>query len=680
MAISSVDMKSLRICTWIGVLGIAMAMAASQSRGVSATLEVPDTAYLFSYFTGNGEDGLHLAWSRDGLKWEALNDGRSYLTPKVGKSGLMRDPCLIKGPDGWFHMVWTDSWDSRTIGYASSKDLLHWSEQKEIPVMQHEPTARNCWAPEVIYDTQRECYLIFWATTIPGKFTETWYDGMDDNNHRIYCTTTKDFETFTPTELFFDPGFNVIDSTLFAREGKAYMVFKDETKFGSPKKNLRLAVADTLAGQYEVAERPITPPNVWVEGPTTLQVGEYTYLYFDAYTRRHYEALRSRNLKVWEDVTEQTSFPRGTRHGTALEVPGAVVRTLLAETRSGAGRIEVRADRAGIPVSPVMHGVFFEDINYAADGGLYAELVENRSFEHRESLHAWSIENRGAEGGARVDGMDPLNSRNPHFLRLDVRKLGEGFGVANTGFGGIAVQRDEKCRFSVHARADMGYRGGLKVLLQDGQGRVIGETQTGRIGKEWQQYDATIQSKATVTNARLVVLATDEGRLDLDMISLFPESTWSGHRNGLRTDLVQMLADLKPGFIRFPGGCIVEGKNLANAYRWKDTVGDVAQRRQNWNRWQDAVSTKAPHYYQTYGLGFFEFFQLCEDLGAEPVPILNCGMSCQYQDKQFVPVTELDEWVQDALDLVEFANGPVTSRWGAVRASMGHWAIQSRST
>jgi GH43 family beta-xylosidase len=301
----------------------------------SSDLEVPDTAYLFSYFLGNGESGLHLAWSRDGLKWESLNRGRSMLQPQVGRSKLMRDPCIIQGPDGRFHMVWTDSWDSKTIGYAWSRDLIEWSEQKAIPVMEHEPNAKNCWAPELVYDAKRDQFIIFWATTIPEKFTETWMDGRDDNNHRLYATTTKDFESFTPTALFFDPGFNAIDSTILAVGDRFHMVFKDERKVPQPRKNLLLAVADDIAGPYRVVEPPVTQPgSEWVEGPSLLQVDEWFYLYFDVYGRGRYDVLRTRDWQTWEDVSAQLSMPRGIRHGTALAVPGSVVQTLLERDRA----------------------------------------------------------------------------------------------------------------------------------------------------------------------------------------------------------------------------------------------------------------------------------------------------------------------------------------------------------
>lgn len=293
--------------------------------------EIPATCYLFSYFLGNGEDGLHLAWSPDGLKWEALKDGKSFLTPAVGKSKLMRDPCVTIGPDGMFHMVWTDSWDSTTIGYAFSKDLIKWSEQRAIPVMQDEPATKNCWAPEIIYDPALKRFVIFWATTIPGRFPETEQAGNNDNNHRIYATTTKDFKKFSPTKLFFDPGFNCIDSTILPYKGKAIMFFKDETKLPTPMKNLRIATAPTIAGPYVVEQTPINPPGSWVEGPSALEVGNEIILYFDSYTQHHYSALSSGDLHTWKDITAQLSMPKGIRHGTAFTVSGEIVRKLLKE-------------------------------------------------------------------------------------------------------------------------------------------------------------------------------------------------------------------------------------------------------------------------------------------------------------------------------------------------------------
>jgi alpha-L-arabinofuranosidase len=336
-------------------------------------------------------------------------------------------------------------------------------------------------------------------------------------------------------------------------------------------------------------------------------------------------------------------------------------------------RLTVDLAHPGHAVSPTLHGIFFEDINYGADGGLYAELVQNRSFEHAERLYAWGTVNREGQGTVTVESTDPLNANNAHYLRLEIRDPGKGFGVANYGFGGIAVRRGENYFFSVRARSDGPSGGALRAGLEDESGRPLGDCTVEGLNGHWQKFEGTIRSSGSATHARLVVLATAPGRVDLDVVSLFPENTWKQRRNGLRADLVQILADLHPAFMRFPGGCIVEGKDLANRYRWKDTIGDIADRKENWNRWQDAIGNQtAPQYYQTYGLGFFEFFQLCEDLAAEPLPILNCGMACQYQGKQLVPLDQLDPFVRDALDLIEFANGPATSPWGARRAAMGH--------
>ncbi len=307
----------------------AVLLASGLTGPVAAAAPVaPAKCYLFSYFLDNGQDGLHLAWSNDGLQWTALKNGGSLLTPRVGNSKLMRDPCITQGPDGTFQLVWTDSWNGSTIGHASSKDLITWSEQQALPVMAHEPTVKNCWAPEIIYDAKWRRYLIFWASTIPGKFPATELEGKNDNNHRIYATTTTDFAQFSPTKLFFDPGFNCIDATLLPFDGKAVMIFKDETKAPAAMKNLRLATAATLSGPFEVAREPINPPGSWVEGPSALKVGDEVILYFDAYTKHHYAALKSKDLKRWREVTKDLVMPNGVRHGTAFEVSAEVLAGL----------------------------------------------------------------------------------------------------------------------------------------------------------------------------------------------------------------------------------------------------------------------------------------------------------------------------------------------------------------
>lgn len=285
--------------------------------------------YLFTYFTKNGEDGLHLAASSDGYHWQKLNDGRSYLAPTVGISKLMRDPCVARGPDGTYRMVWTAGWNENDIGYASTKDFITWSAEKSIPVMAQEPTVRNTWAPELEWDDKRNEWLIFWSSTVPGKFPETAGASEKDYNHRIYCTTTKDFEQFTPTRLLYDPGFSVIDATFLNADGRHYLIVKDETR-NPPRKYLQIAAADDIEGPFQNLSAPFTPKGLWAEGPTAIKIGNTYLVYFDAYQTKHYGAMCSSDLRQWEDVTNQMNFPdEGTpvrmRHGTVIEVPHAVL-------------------------------------------------------------------------------------------------------------------------------------------------------------------------------------------------------------------------------------------------------------------------------------------------------------------------------------------------------------------
>jgi hypothetical protein len=293
---------------------------------------MPATSYLFSYFVGE-HDGLHLAWSKDGLKWHAFMDGNQekiFLVPNSGRDKLMRDPCLHLGPDNLFRLIWTDSWRDKSMGYASSRDLLNWSEQQSFHLMKDEPTTRNVWAPEIHYDAATGRYLIIWSSTIPGRFPETAGVTEEDFNHRTYAATTTDFVTFSPTTLFFDPKFCSIDATLLPFKNKVYLIIKNETLKPEPAKNFYIASSDKMTGPYTNLTGPIAiqPPH-WVEGPTAIQIGDKVILYYDCYHDGHFGACESTDMKHWTDLTPQLSMPKGIRHGTVLAVPDSVVSQLL---------------------------------------------------------------------------------------------------------------------------------------------------------------------------------------------------------------------------------------------------------------------------------------------------------------------------------------------------------------
>jgi len=336
----------------------------------------------------------------------------------------------------------------------------------------------------------------------------------------------------------------------------------------------------------------------------------------------------------------------------------------------------VKVNEVKATVQPTMWGVFFEDINMGADGGIYAELVKNRSFEFFKPLMGWTVK-QPAEGDVLVLNRGEESSTNPRFIRLTARNLQkDDLSLLNEGFRGMGIKQNLRYDFSVLYRQQTpGVK--LHIALLNAAGNVIGETVfTPESGdNSWNKGAVSLTATATEPKGKLKIWAEGAGVIDLDMISLFPSDTWKGRPGGLRADMVQALADMKPGFLRFPGGCIVEGFDLSQRYQWKKTIGPVENRQLLINRWNfEFAHRPAPDYFQTFGLGFFEYFQLCEDIGAEPLPILNCGMACQFNSAEVVPLSELGPYVQDALDLVEFANGDASTKWGKVRADMGHAA------
>jgi len=324
-------------------------------------------------------------------------------------------------------------------------------------------------------------------------------------------------------------------------------------------------------------------------------------------------------------------------------------------------------------IQPTMWGIFFEDINMAADGGIYAELVKNRSFEFAQPLMGWKILKPDTTSGILFLNQSATNPNNPRYARITIDDGEPSFGLSNGGFRGMGIKKGIDYHFSVMARQLEGSSLKMHVELVDSKGKQIGSANLTPVAKDWQKYMVSFTANETDPKSKLNIWFEGKGSLDIDMISLFPDDTWKHRPGGLRADLVQLLADLKPGFLRFPGGCIVEGRELATRYQWKKTVGDVNERQVIVNRWNTEFKHRlTPDYFQSFGLGFFEYFQLAEDIGAEPLPILSCGMACQFNTAELVPMDQLDPYIQDALDLIEFANGPVNSKWGKVRAQMGH--------
>ena len=338
--------------------------------------------------------------------------------------------------------------------------------------------------------------------------------------------------------------------------------------------------------------------------------------------------------------------------------------------------IDVNPDKLIAAIQPEMWGVFFEDINMGADGGIYAELIKNRSFEFYKPLMGWKHKgDKYQEGDLLVLNRKDSKEKNPRYLRVTSRgSKREDLNLTNEGFRGIGVKKGLTYDFSVFYK-QRGPQVKIHVELIDSTGKVIGAGELNDLNNDnnWNKGSVSFKADETVLKAKFRMWFEGPGQIDLDMISLFPQDTWKNRKGGLRADMVQMLADMKPGFVRFPGGCIVEGHDLSTRYQWKKTVGPLEDRELVVNRWNTEFAHRlTPDYFQTFGLGFFEYFQMAEDIGAEALPILNCGMACQYNTAELVELDDLGPYIQDALDLIEFANGGIETPWGKVRADMGH--------
>ena len=929
--------------------------------------------YLFTSFRGNG-DGLHLAYSSDARHWTEVAGVR--LAPEVG-SKLMRDPHIVRGPDGVFHMVWTSGWGDKGIGYASSRDLVTWSQQKYLPLMEHESDCRTCWAPEAIYDPKTEQFVVMWSSDIPSASPTPDPKG---GFHRAYYVTTKDFTEFSKPQMLFDPGFNNIDTTMLKMGDKYRIVFKEtDDQPAGIWGRICGAEADSPTGPFKLLDKPIIADER-VEGPAVVQVDGKTLLYVDYYANHRYGCRESTNWRRWRDVTGDCTIVDGQRHGSIIEVsleelakidptigrepPAAVLPGVNADphiaffgdrcylypttdgtegwrstsfqcwssddlvnwknegvildlpkdlawadlhawapaiatnngkyyyyysadknigvgvadrpegpfrdplgkplvssqayshmqaidpmvfvdddgqaylfwgqgrckavalnadmtsfdpekvrditppgynegpfvfkrqglyylswseydTRDprysvayatsssplgpytkaaqnpilkqkgkvfGAGhhsignitgtddwviayhrfripggdgynretclsplrfnddgtiqpvdvyepvkatdlraaaapkerkttRVELDLSQTGKSISPDLFGIFFEDLNYAADGGLYAELIENRSFDYSpgdkrgwHGLTNWKlVERDGGEGDVVVESNQPLHPNNPQYAVLGVVNDRGLVGIENHGFQGLPVAEGKSYDVSLFARQIAGQGGGVVVRLEDAEGNLLAEAELGEPTGSWNQFQAVLSPTASTENARLLVVSRGIGRVALDMVSLFPQDTFAGRKNGLRKDLAQVIADLQPKFMRFPGGCLVHGDGLDNMYRWQDTIGPVHERKSQRNIWT---------YHQTFGLGYFEYFQFCEDIGAKPVPVVPAGVCCQNagarvtgkwgQGQRGIPMADMQAYIHEVLDLIEYANGPADSPWGSKRAAAGH--------
>lgn len=338
--------------------------------------------------------------------------------------------------------------------------------------------------------------------------------------------------------------------------------------------------------------------------------------------------------------------------------------------------LEIDAYNYQAEIAPTMYGIFFEDINFAADGGLYAELVKNRSFEFTLPKMGWLEPNSdrhsyNSESGIAVVVQQVLKATNTNFLRVQVNNA-KGYELINEGFMGMGIKKKESYDFSIFCANPLGITKILAEIIDEDK-KVIGSTSIEpRVG-QWTSYETSFKASATVEKAQLRLRFEGKGSIDIDFVSLFPQDTWKGRKKGLRKDLVRLIDDLNPGFLRFPGGCIVEGRTLERRYQWKKTVGPIADRTSLINRWNTEFNHRlAPDYFQSFGIGFFEYFQLAEDLGAAPLPILGCGIACQFNNGELVPMDELGPYIQDALDLIEFANGSKDTPWGKLRHEMGH--------
>ncbi|WP_157237083.1 alpha-L-arabinofuranosidase C-terminal domain-containing protein [Promicromonospora sukumoe] len=684
-------------------------------------------AYFFPYFTGESTaDGETISFAvsdgPDPLEWTTLNGGEPVLSSDLGTKGL-RDPFLIRGGDGTYYLLATDlqiygggnfgdaqETGSRSIMVWESTDLVNWGEQREIELAPE--NAGNLWAPEAYWDEAAGEFVVYWASALyPDDVPPAERDIRDSYQRMLYATTT-DFETFSEPQPWIDEpqgdGLGMIDSTVQQEDGVYYRLTKDESYMGMRQESstdLRRTQGVSDGDGWDLIKERVGfgQPNPWGgtftggEGPTLFPslTDDRWFLLQDQpsyHDGQGYMLFETDDLSSGEWTANLDAIlPASPRHGTVLPITAEERDRLLAAYPPAATPVQehtldVDAAAAGTEMSDDLYGVFYEDINYAADGGLYAELVRNRSFEFAATDNAsftgmtgWDVVQRGSAGTAVVESErgEWLNDSNRAYLTVEAD--GPGVGVRNASYNeGFAIERRKKYDFSVFARAERGQRLTVSLESPDGGTTYASTTVTVNGSDRWKKHTATLTANRTVNDARLVVTGGARGTLRLDMVSLFPRDTWVGPVNGrspLRADLAQKVAELEPSFLRFPGGCVTnvgtfdtylesDGADRRRTYQWKETIGPVEARPTNWNFWG---------YNQTYGLGYLEYFEFAEDLGATPLPVLSVGANgCGSNIPEMTDDVRIDRWVQDTVDLIEFANGSVRTKWGKVRAALGH--------
>ena len=672
-------------------------------------LQQGDYGYLYCHMSDHGEWTAY-ALSRDGLHYRDLLGGKPVFNTQEHAriEGGTRDAYITRRHDGsGYLMVCTDmcvakskKWENYGIDLLQSDDLIHWTsvtlDFRQGPAIFCNPEAKSVyrnwsavcrvWAPQIFWnpdflwdDGHRGGYMIYYSML---NRSEEQYDRM------YYSYADETFTRLTQPQLLFDWGYATIDADInyVPADGLYHMLIKKEGGkpgiYTATSKQLTSGWGEPVENDYVSFEGQKK-----CEGSSAFQlIGDDTWrvAYVEYSSRPHrYRICQAddhlRNFRDPVDI-EGVSAPQ---HGSFMRLTREEYERMEAWDKSWQRdhELTLRPLKRGATVAPTMYGVFFEDINYGADGGLYAELIANRSFEapmHTDArtgerisggLQSWTT-----FGNVTIGTERPAYTRNPHYAVLRSSGHREKYtGLENRGYFGIGLREGLHYNFTATVRGLAG-KAKIRVELVNSLGDVIAKETIDIAGQDWQTVKTVLKATQTDGQARFRLYLTDGEGIAIDHISLFPADHW----NGLRADLVGALKDLHPGVFRFPGGCIVEGTDLGTRYQWKETVGPAENRPMNENRWNYTFPHRlSPDYYQSYGLGFYEYFLLAEHIGAAPLPILNCGLACQYQNRDdnaqaHVATADLQPYIQDALDLIEFANGDTTTQWGALRARMGH--------